>query len=65
MASYQVAGKNSSGEVLYSVSVSGVDQDGQVLDDLTVVNAVRTAMSTAPSVATVLVQKFQQVITVV
>ncbi|NUS26924.1 MAG: hypothetical protein HOV92_22230 [Streptomyces sp.] len=65
MASYQVTGRNASGEPLCSVSIGSVDQEQQVLGEMDVVNAVRAVVAAAPGVGSVVVRKFEQVITIV
>ncbi|KOV86053.1 MULTISPECIES: hypothetical protein [unclassified Streptomyces] len=65
MANYQITGRGSSGEPLVSVSISGVDQEQHVMDEITIVNAVRDCLATAPGVQSVLARKFEQVITTV
>lgn len=65
MANYQVVGRNTEGSTMLSVAVGAVDQDGHYLDDMDVVNAVRSVVAGAPGVASVVAKKFEQVITVV
>jgi hypothetical protein len=65
VATYQVTGRGGSGEPLCSVSVGGVDQEQQVVDDMTVVNAVRACLAAVSGVESVVARKYEQVITVV
>jgi hypothetical protein len=65
VANYTVVGKNNEGNVIISVPLGAVDQDGQYLDDMTVVNAVRAAVAAAPGVQLVQARKYEQVITIV
>ncbi|CAM5434891.1 hypothetical protein SGLAM104S_09028 [Streptomyces glaucescens] len=44
MPTYTVTGRDQEGSAVAMVSVSSVDQDSQVIDDMTIVNAVRAAM---------------------
>lgn len=65
MATYQVTGKDSGGSPLVSVNITSIDQDGQLVQEIDVVNAVRTFLSTVSGVNSVVAQKYQQVVTVV
>lgn len=65
MPNYVVTGRNTEGYIIASVSVSQVDQDGQVTDDMTFVNAARNAMAAGNGIASVVVQKYDQIITIV
>ncbi|MEV5957309.1 hypothetical protein AB0M11_26670 [Streptomyces sp. NPDC051987] len=63
MPSYVVTGKNSSGEPLVSVNIAAVNQDGAVVQELDVVNAVRAELAGTAGIASVVAQKYEQVIT--
>ena len=63
MANYQVIGRNSEGSSVVTVAVSSVDQDGRYLDDMDVVNAVRSLVAGTAGVSSVVAKKFEQVIT--
>ena len=63
MASYQVAGRNNEGTPVILVSIGSIDQDTHLVDDITVVNAVRTCLAAVPGVSSVVAQKYEQVIT--
>jgi hypothetical protein len=65
MANYQITARNSSGEPMVSVSIGGIDQEQHVVDEITIVNAIRTCLTGVPGVQSVLAQMYQQVITVV
>ncbi|MEU5596809.1 hypothetical protein [Streptomyces sp. NPDC020298] len=65
MASYVITAKNASAEPMVSVQISAISQEGTVVEELDVVNAVRSFLSTVPGVASVTAQKFEQVITTV
>ncbi|MET9012340.1 hypothetical protein ABZX74_15680 [Streptomyces olivaceoviridis] len=65
MANYQVTGRGNSGEPLVSVSIGGVDQEQHVVDEITIVNAVRDCLAAVPGVQSVLARKFEQIITTV
>jgi len=65
MANYVITGRNTSGEPVLSVSVDSISQEPVVVDEVAVVNAVRTFVEGAPGVISTVAQKFEQVITVV
>ncbi|WP_225811345.1 hypothetical protein [Streptomyces spinosus] len=65
MANYQITGRGNSGEPLVSVSIGGVDQEQHVVDEITIVNAIRDCLAAVPGVQSVLARKFEQVITTV
>lgn len=65
MANYQVTGRSASAEPMVAVSISSIDQEPQVVDELTVVNAVADALALVPGVESVVKRKFEQVITIV
>lgn len=65
MANYTVTGRNGSGEPLVSVSITSIDQEQQVVSELTVVNSVRDCLAAVPGVESVVARKFEQLITIV
>ncbi|MFD5709473.1 hypothetical protein ACFWHW_03610 [Streptomyces pharetrae] len=65
MPTYTVTSRDQEGSAVAMVSVSSVDQDSQVIDDMTIVNAVRTAMANGNGVHSVVARKYDQVITIV
>jgi hypothetical protein len=65
VANYVVTGRDGEGNTLVTVSVSGVDQETQVTDDLSAVNAVRQAFANTDGVDSVVVRKYEQVITII
>lgn len=65
MATYLVTGKTPSGESLVSVSISGINQEITIVPEIDVVNAIRALLATTPGVGSVMVQKYEQVITVI
>ena len=65
MATYQVTGRNGEGSPLVAVSISSIDQEGPVMSELTVVNAVRDCLAAVPGVESVVARKYEQVITTV
>lgn len=65
MATYVVTGRNSSGEPLVSVSISGISQDTPVIQEIDAVNALRAFLGGVAGVSVVVAQKYEQVITVV
>jgi hypothetical protein len=60
-----ITGRNTGGTPLISVGISGIDQEPPIVDELTVVNAVRTYLASLPGVQVVVAQKYEQTITVV
>jgi hypothetical protein len=64
-ATYVITGKNSSGEPIVSVMISGVDQETQVVQDIDVVNSVRVFLAGTAGVNSVVAQRYEQVITVI
>jgi hypothetical protein len=65
MANYMITGRNSSAESLVSVQISAIQQDSQVVQDMDIVNAVRAQLAGTAGVASVVAQKFEQVITII
>jgi hypothetical protein len=65
MASYVITAKNSSAEPLVSVQISAINQEGTIVQELDVVNSVRTFLATVSGVVSVTAQKYEQIITVV
>lgn len=65
MANYVVTGKDSQGNQLVSTAIDSIDQDEPVIDPMTIVNAVRGAVAGGTGVATVVVRKYEQTITIV
>ncbi|MGW3144827.1 hypothetical protein ACWDG1_09130 [Streptomyces sp. NPDC001177] len=63
MATYVITGKNGSGEPLVSVTVSGINQDSPVIQEIDAVNALREFLGGVPGVQFVVAQKYEQVIT--
>ena len=65
MANYQVTARNSEGMPLVAVSIASIDQEGQVVSDMVIVNAVRDCLAGVAGVESVVKRKFEQVITIV
>ncbi|MFF7947031.1 hypothetical protein [Streptomyces griseorubiginosus] len=65
MANYQVTARNSEGMPVVAVSIGSIDQEGQVVADMVIVNAVRDALAGVAGVESVVKRKFEQVITIV
>ncbi|MFF7096424.1 hypothetical protein ACFY9A_29115 [Streptomyces rubradiris] len=65
MATYVVTGRTSGGEPLVSVGISGINQEGTVVQEIDVVNAIRELLARTARVVSVEAQKHEQVITVV
>jgi hypothetical protein len=65
MANYTVIGRSGEAMPLVSVSIGSIDQEQQVVSDLTIVNAVRECLKAVPGVESVVARKFEQTITIV
>lgn len=65
MANYVITGRNSEGETLVSASVDSIDQDVPVIAEMDIVNAVRNAVGGGTGVTSVVVRKYEQVISIV
>ncbi|MHB9857603.1 hypothetical protein [Streptomyces sp. YIM S03343] len=65
MATYTVTGRNSEVMPIVSVSIASIDQEQQVVPEMTIVDAVRTCIGAVPGVQSVVAKKYEQVITVV
>ena len=65
MASYQVTAKSAAGFPMVAVSITSIDQDEKVVEEIEVVDAVRDFLAGADGVVSVVAQKYEQVITVV
>lgn len=65
MAMYVVTGKNAQGDPVVSVDISAINQDPAVVPELDVVNAVRAQLAATTGIASVMAQKYEQVITTV
>ncbi len=65
MANYQVTARNSEGMPVVAVSIASIDQEGQVVSEMAIVNAVRDCLAEVAGVESVVKRKFEQVITIV
>lgn len=65
MANYTVIGRNNEAMPVVSVSITSIDQEQVVVDEITVVNAVRDCLAKVPGVQSVVARKFEQLITIV
>jgi hypothetical protein len=65
MASYVITGRTSSGESVVSVNINSISQEGVVVPEIDVVNAVRSELAAAAGIGSVVAQKYEQVITVI
>ena len=63
MANYVITGRNGSGDSVVSVQIASISQEGTVVPELDVVNAVRAFLGTVSGIGSVGAQKFEQVIT--
>lgn len=63
MAQYIITGRNSEGSTVVSAAVDSIDQDGPILDEMDIVNAVRAVVAQGAGVVFVQVQKYEQTIT--
>lgn len=65
MANYTVTGRNSEVMPIVSVSIASIDQEQQVVSEMTIVDALRSCIAAVPGVQSVVAKKYEQVITVV
>jgi hypothetical protein len=66
MATYVITGKNSGGSPVVSVNIAAINQEEErVVEDIDVVNAMRTFLAGRAGVASVVAQRYEQIITVV
>jgi hypothetical protein len=65
MPQYVVTGKNSSGEGVVSVNIEAINQDTPVVQDIDVIDAIRTQLAGTPGIVAVVAQKFEQVVTTI
>lgn len=65
MASYVITGRNRSGESVVSVNINSISQEGEVVPELDVVNAVRAQLAAVEAIGSVVAQKYEQVVTVI
>lgn len=65
MPSYVITGRNGSGESVVSVNIDSISQEGQVVPEIDVVNAVRAQLASVEGIGSVVAQKYEQVITVI
>lgn len=64
-ASYTATARDGEGSPLVSVTIGSIDQEQQIVSELGIANAVREFLATASGVASVVVRKYEQVITIV
>lgn len=62
---YVVTARNGSGEPIVGVSISSIDQEQPVVDEMVVVNAVADALAGVSGVESVVKRRYSQVITIV
>lgn len=65
MPSYVITGRNRSGESVVSVNINSISQEGEVVPELDIVNAVRAELAAAEGIGSVVAQKYEQVVTVI
>jgi hypothetical protein len=63
MPNYVLIGKDLTGQPLVSVSLASIDQEAVVIQEIDIVNAVRTALAGADGVISVQALMHKQVIT--
>lgn len=63
MPNYVITGKTSGGQPLVQVNIAAINQEQTVVEDIDVVNAVRTFLSGVDGVGSVVAQRYEQVIT--
>jgi len=65
MASYVITGRNRSGESVVSVNLNSISQEGEVVPEIDIVNAIRNQLEAVAAIGSVVAQKYEQVITVI
>ncbi|MFI1562211.1 hypothetical protein ACH4ZX_03955 [Streptomyces sp. NPDC020490] len=65
MANYTVTGRDAGGLPVVSVTLASIDQEQQVVAEMTIVDAVRDCLAAVPGVQSVLARKYEQIITIV
>jgi hypothetical protein len=66
MAHYTVQGRDTEGSAIVQVTVGPIDQESNVIDEMTIVNAVKAAVqANGTGVHSVVARKYEQVITTV
>lgn len=65
MATYQITGRDNEAAPLVAVNVASIDQEQQVVSEMTIVNALRSCIAAVPGVQSVVVRRFEQLITIV
>lgn len=65
MATYLITGKNASGEPLVQVNIAAINQEQRVVEEIAVVDAVRSFLAGVDGIGSVVAQRYEQVITVI
>lgn len=65
MANYVIIARSADTTPMVSVSITAIDQENHVIDEIDIVNAVRTRLAGIPGVQSVVANKYEQIITVV
>ena len=65
MANYTIVGRDIGMKPLISVSIAAIDQETHAIEEIEVVNAVRAFLAGVSGVASVVAQKYEQVITTI
>ncbi|MEU3527576.1 hypothetical protein AB0E62_27520 [Streptomyces sp. NPDC038707] len=65
MASYTITGRDVEMLPVVAVSIGAIDQEQQIVPEITIVNAVRDCLAAVPGVRTVVAKRYEQVITVI
>lgn len=63
MAQYIITGRNSEGSTVVSAAVDSIDQDGPILDEMDIVNAVKAVVAGGAGVVLVTAKKYELAIT--
>lgn len=65
MAAYTATARNSEGSPVVSVTIGSIDQEQQIVTEIDIANAVRAFLASVAGVESVVVRKYEQVITIV
>lgn len=64
-SSYTATARNGEGSPLVSVTIGSIDQEQQIVTEIGIANAVREFLASVDGVESVVVRKYEQVITIV
>jgi hypothetical protein len=63
VANYIILGRDGEGSTIVSAAIDSIDQEGAVVDEMDIVNAVRAAVAGGTGVVQVIARRYQQTIT--